>query len=276
MREKAKEDFGRYHDLVMEAVRSLHKHLMPEAVICFGCVAANERRAVCNILVLAGGYEENSLGDIVMLFPRDFIQNFECGIRVNWLLHSVASLTRLIQFKHPFYNNIALNGILLYRGNTRTSLPKPRAKWASTKNDEHWAGCISYGRDFLALAELALSANLYKMTDYNLYMAVEWCGKAVLQRYMGYKQTTSNINRLFELLHMVSPEFSKVVAASYPTDKETWAIGRLREAYEKIGDTDIYHSSKDSAIDLTHVVKKVFSIAMRLEDSETIAFDDMA
>ncbi len=50
---------------------------------------------------------------------------------------------------------------------------------------------------------------------------------------MGYKQTASNIGRLFELLHMVSPEFSKVVASSYPSDKETWAIERLRVAYEK-------------------------------------------
>ncbi len=56
-------------------------HLTPEAVICFGCVAANERRAICNILVLAGGYEESSLGDMVTLFPRHFIKNFECGIR---------------------------------------------------------------------------------------------------------------------------------------------------------------------------------------------------
>jgi len=274
MRDKTNEDFGKYHWLVMEAVKSTYKHLRPEAVICFGCVEAMERRAVCNILVLAGGYEEESLSDVVMLFQRFFVNQNNYSIRVNWLLHSVASVKRLILSRHPFYNNIAQNGILLNSNCTRDPLPKPRAKWASTKRDKHWDACLKCGQQFLIMAELALSSELYKMTAYNLYLAVEWYGKAILQRYMGYKQNKSNIHRLFELLHMISPEFWKRITSN--GDEEPWLLESLRNGYDQIantGDSDDADVNRSSICELNRRVRQICFSSWRLE--ETTASDDM-
>ncbi len=269
--------WAEFHEPVKIATSTIRKYVQPEMVICFGWATDGPLRIICNVLVITSGHETKPLPELLGLFQRHFdgidIDGKKGSVTVNWLLHSMATVSRLIRWRHPFYCSIAQTGVLMYSSGC-IPLPVADRVWTSLyEKSDDWKLYMEHGEQLQTLAATAVKAGLYKFAICNMYLALDVYGSAILGRYLGFKMTTPNIDRLFELLYMVSPEFWK----AFPDIgfRNSHSLKLLREAHATIGDPTELAVSKETTNSLLESVRKFHESMMRLKASERVAFDNM-
>ncbi len=232
----------------MKAVEFAKWRVQAEMVICFGWTEIRKGHLFCNVLVLTGDGEQKPLKKQRASLKRPFeskdvVEGIRDFVEINWLLHSMAAVNRMIRLKHPFYGSIVRNGIILYK-NKGAALSIPEKKQVLR---QHLVTIGFYmqrsGQQLQKLAELA-GYFPYRLCAYYHYLALEQYGIAILKRYMGYKQKVPNVGKLFELLDLISPEFYKAFYWRQKDNGQPWDLADLTKAYVTIGTAQDWPQSK--------------------------------
>ncbi len=275
---KLNKDLGNYRSLLMKAVESAKRSVQAEMVICFGWTEIRKGHLFCNVLVLSGDGEQKPLKKQRASLKRhfeskDIVDGIRDFVEINWLLHSMAAVNRMIRLKHPFYGSIVRNGIVLYKNKgAALSMPRKTSVPATTGND--WLLHVTYGQQLQKLAELA-GYFPYRLCAYYLYLALEQYGMAILKRYMGYKQKVPNVGKLFELLDLISPEFYKAFYWRQMDNGQPWDLADLTKAYVTISTAQDWPQSKYDSEKFLKGIATFRNIMMGLKDSNLTACDDV-
>lgn len=209
-------------DLPQEMVRSIVKAVDPEMILCYG--VRSKAIEVWSCFLTRPNTEILSTFDLLIITREDDIKKSHEVvdlisyhntplIKVTAVVHKTTAVIEALKSGNPFFVSVLKAGHAMYerKGNFVTELEMFSAQ-ASGGFRPAWNKFHELGQQFLKGACFSSKHGADDLSAFMLHQAVEHTSTALIRAATGYRPSTHNLGRIFEMLE----NFSAIAGFVFP------------------------------------------------------------
>lgn len=222
-------------------VDGLIQDIRPAAVLCFGASSTLVMHNSCyqskssqhehyDLLIVRTAscrWQNHEIVDLVTSRCRQ-------PLSVSVLCHGVASVTRAISERHPFFCKMFCDGVILYKADDFQCLIHEVANlyFDSIQQQRVYKRALELSVSFLSMASEAISGGTHDVGVFLLHQSVEQMCIASIKAHMKYRASTHCIGRLIDLVACYIPSARDLFPCNTPDERELYSF--LTKAYTDV------------------------------------------